>query len=186
MIAVQEQEPAHYVQLRSLLETIVSVISKKTPNPEIDHLPNRALFTLAVNPHDQGRFIGKLGRTIWAIQTIFWYAGMTYGRNPYSVKLLEPDEPLRDRPPVPVKFNKAWDYEKIENLIVAVIKNTLRSYASYSLLRNGDTSMTIKLTIEKYLELCIAEPSFTEAFAIIMRVAGMSQGCNINTEVTFA
>lgn len=182
MIAVKEQEPAHYEQLRSLLETIVSVISKKTPNPEIDHLPHRALFTLAVNPHDQGRFIGKLGRTIWSIQTIFWYAGMTHCRIPYSVKLLEPDEPFKNSRPVPVKFNKNWDRKKIENLVANVISTTLRSYARYALSETGETSMTITLSIEKYLALPISEPNYVEAFETLLKVAGMSQGVNIKTE----
>lgn len=186
MIAVQEREPVHYTELRSLLETIVSVIAKKTPNPVIEHWPNRALFTLEVNPHDQGRFIGKLGRTIWSIQTIFWYAGMTYCRNPYSVKLLEPDEPLRNSRPVPVKFSKTWDRKKIENLVASVLSHTLRSYAACSLRETGDTSMTIELKIEKYLALPLAEPNYVEAFETLVRVAGISQGVKLQVEASFA
>lgn len=186
MIAVQEQEPAHYMQLRSLLETIVSVIAKKTPDPAIFHQPNCAVFTLEVDPHDQGRFIGKLGRTIWAIQTIFWYAGLTLCRSPYSVKLLEPDMPLRGRPPVPIKFNKSWDRKKIENLVDRVLGHTLKSYARYALLETGETSMTISLTIEKYLALPLSEPNYVEAFETLLKVAGMSQGVNIKTEATYA
>jgi predicted RNA-binding protein YlqC (UPF0109 family) len=185
MIAVEERVPAHYEQLRSLLEDIVSVIAKKTPNPDIDHLPNRALFTLAVNPHDQGRFIGKLGRTIWAVQTIFWYAGMTYTRNPYSVKLLEPDEPLRNRSPVPIRFKKSWDRKKIENFVASVLGHTLKSYVRYELLETGETSMTITLAIEKYLALPLSEPNFVEAFETLARVAGFSQGVDIKTEATW-
>jgi predicted RNA-binding protein YlqC (UPF0109 family) len=186
MIAVQEREPAQYLQLRSLLEHIVSVIAKKTPNPEINHLPNSALFLLAVDPHDQGRFIGKLGRTIWAIQTIFWYAGLTLCGYSYSVRLLEPDQPIRNRRPVPVKFEKSWDRKKIENFVAEMLGSTLRSYGSYSLRETGETSMTISLTIEKYLEFHISDPNFIEAFETLVRAAGMSQGANIKLEASYA
>lgn len=186
MIAVQEREPVQYLHLRSLLEHIVSVIAKKTPRPVIDHLPNSALFTLAVDPHDQGRFIGKLGRTIWAIQTIFWYAGFTQCGYSYSVRLLEPDQPLKDRRPVPVKFKKSWDRKKIENFIADLLILTLRSFASYSLLETGESSMTISLKIEKYLDISTSEPNFIEAFETLVRAAGMSQGVNIKLEAVYA
>src|SRR5262245_26746884 len=186
MIAVQEREPVHYLQLRSLLETIVSVIANNTPDPEIFHQPNCAMFTLEVDPHDQGRFIGKLGSTIWAIQTIFWYAGMTHCRYPYSVKLMEPYQPIFSRRPVPIKFNKNWDRKKIENLVADVIANTLRSFAKYELIETGETSMTIRLVIEKYLALPLSEPNFVEAFETLAKVAGFSNGVNIKTEATYA
>jgi len=186
MIALEERETAHQLQLRSLLEIIVSGIARKTPNPEIEHYPNQALFTLSVDPHDQGRFIGKLGATIWAIQTLFWYAGLTLCGYSYSVKLMEPEDPVLNRKPVPLKFNPKWDRKKIENLIANVLESTLRSYASYSLSETSETSMTINLKIEKYLALNVSDPNFVDAFSTVMRVAGMSNGVNIKTEAIFA
>lgn len=186
MIALDERETAHQLQLRSLLETIVSSIARKTPKPEIEHYPNRALFTLSVDPHDQGRFIGKLGATIWAIQSLFWYAGLTVCGYSYSIDLLEPVNPLPNRKPVPIKFNPKWDRKKIDHLISTVIGSTLRSYAAYSLLETSETSMTINLTIEKYLATPVADPNFVDAFSTVMRVAGMSNGVNIKTEAIFA
>lgn len=186
MIALEERETAHQLQLRSLLEVIVSGIARKTPTPEIEHYPDRALFTLSVDPHDQGRFIGKLGATIWAIQTLFWYAGLTLCGYSYSVKLMEPEDPILNRKPVPLKFNPKWDRKKIENLIANVLGSTLRSYASYSLSETSETSMTINLKVEKYLAITVADPNFVDAFSTVMRVAGMSSGVNIKTEAIFA
>lgn len=186
MMTLEQPGTASHLKLRSLLETIVDCIAKKTPNPEIEHYPNQALFTLMVNPHDQGRFIGKLGGTIWAIQTIFWYGGLTLNGYSYSVRLLEPDSPVTNRKPVPIKFNPKWDRKKIENLIAKVLDTTLRSYASYSTLETSETSMTIGLKIEKYLAMNVADPSFVDAFETVMRVAGMSNGVNIKTEAIFA
>lgn len=186
MMTLEQPGTASYLKLRSLLETIVSSIAKKTPNPEIEHYHSSALFTLCVNPHDQGRFIGKLGGTIWAIQTIFWYAGLTLCGYSYSVRLMEPDAPIMNRKPVPIKFNPKWDRKKIENLIAEVLGITLRSYASYSLVETSETSMTVFLRIEKYLSLNLSDPNFVEAFGTVMRVAGMSNGVNIKTEAIFA
>lgn len=184
MIAVEEREPAQYLQLRSLLEHIVSVIAKKTSDPAIEHLPQKALFLLAVDPHDQGRFVGKNGRLIWAIQTIFWYAGFTWCGYSYSVKLLDQDRPIHAQP-VPIKFKKNWDRKKIENFVAGLIKNTLRSYARYAILETGETSMTITLTIEKYLAISISEPNFIEAFESLVKAAGFSNGVNIKLEAVY-
>lgn len=186
MMTLEQPGTAAHLKLRSLLETIVGCIAKMTPDPEIEHYQNQALFTLSVNPHDQGRFIGKLGGTIWALQTIFWYAGLTVCGYSYSVRLMEPDCPVKNRKPVPIKFNPKWDRKKIENLIARVMENTLRSYASYSIIETSETSMTIGLKIEKYLAMNVADPSFVDAFETVMRVAGMSNGVNITTEAIFA
>jgi predicted RNA-binding protein YlqC (UPF0109 family) len=185
MIATAEQAEAQQLKLHSLLETIVLTIGRRTKAPEIEHYPNEALFTLAVDPHDQGRFIGKLGGTIWAIQSIFWYAGLTQFGWCYSVKLLEPDNPAKERQPAPFKFNPKWDRKKIENLVDRILETCLRTYCSWSLLETGAASLTINLTLMRYLKINLAEPSFVDAFETVMRVAGMSNGVQIKTEATW-
>jgi predicted RNA-binding protein YlqC (UPF0109 family) len=185
MIATAEQAEAQQLKLHSLLETIVLAIGRRTKAPEIEHYLNEARFTLAVDPHDQGRFIGKLGGTIWAIQSIFWYAGLTQFGWPYSVKLLEPDNPVKERQPAPFKFNPHWDREKIKNLIDRILETTLRSYCRWSLQETGPASLTVNLTLMKYLKINLSDPSFADAFETVVRVAGMSNGVQITTETVW-
>lgn len=185
MTLVQERELAPQLKLRSLLETITLSIGRRTKHPDIECYPNEAIFTLAVDPHDQGRFIGKLGSTIWAIQTIFWYAGLTQFGWSYSVRLLEPDNPAKERRPAPFKFNPGWDRNKIENLVRQICDTCLRSYCHWSLLETGEAKLTVNLNLMRYLRINLTDPSFPDAFETVLRVAGMSNGVQIKTEVAW-
>jgi predicted RNA-binding protein YlqC (UPF0109 family) len=184
MIITSQKDVVPQVRLRSLLDTIVGAIAKSTSAPKIEHVFGEALFTLQVDPRDQGRFIGKLGGTIWAIQTVFWFAGFTQMGYAYSVKLF--DHPLTNHKAMPIKFNPKWPRKKIENLVDVTIKTCLRSFASYSLMEDDATHLTINLKLEKYLECVLASPNFPEAFSTVMRVAGMSNGVQISTETIYA
>ena len=159
---MEERELAPQLKLRSMLETIVLSIGRRTKHPEIECYPNDALFTLAVDPHDQGRFIGKLGSTIWAIQTLLWYAGLTWFGWSYSVRLLEPDNPVKERRPVPFKFKPEWDRKKITNLVAEICETCLRSYCSWSLLETGEARLTVSLKLMRYLRINLTDPSFVD------------------------
>jgi predicted RNA-binding protein YlqC (UPF0109 family) len=185
MIATQENDLAAQHKLRSLLETITLAIGRRTKVPEIECYPNDALFTLSVDPHDQGRFIGKLGSTIWAIQTILWYAGLTQFGWSYSVRLLEPDNPVKERRPVPFKFNPEWDRKKIENLIGQICETCLRSYCQWSMFETGEARLTVNLKLMQYLKINLTDPSFVDAFNTVLHQAGMSNGVHIKTETTW-
>lgn len=185
MIATDERAVAPQLRLHSLLETIALSIGRRTKAPEITHYPNEARFTLAVDPHDQGRFIGKLGGTIWGIKTIFWYAGLTQFGWSYSVDLLEPDNPVKERRPAPFKFNTEWDRKKIENLIYQICSTCLRSYCDWSLEETGLANLTVNLKLMRYLKINLCDPSFADAFETVVRVAGMSNGVHIRTEATW-
>jgi predicted RNA-binding protein YlqC (UPF0109 family) len=185
MTLTQERELAPQLKLRSLLETIVASIGRRTRFPEIECYPNEAVYTLAVDPHDQGRFIGKMGSTIWAIQTIFWYAGLTQFGWSYSVRLLEPDNPVKERRPVPFKFNPGWDRKTIEILIGQICDTCLKSYCQWSLVETGEARLTVNLKLMRYLKINLTDPSFSDAFETILRVAGMSNGVQIKTEATW-
>jgi predicted RNA-binding protein YlqC (UPF0109 family) len=181
MTLIEERELAPQLKLRSLLETIALSIGRCTKVPEIECFPNDAIFTLAVDPHDQGRFIGKLGSTIWAIQTILWYAGLTQFGWSYSVRLLEPENPVKERRPVPFKFNPKWDRKKIENLVSQICETCLRSYCSWSLHEIDRARLTVNLKLLQYLKINLTDPNFVDAFDTVVRVAGMSNGVQITT-----
>lgn len=180
MTVTQERELAPQLRLRSLLETITLAIGRRTKVPEIEHCPADALFLLKVDPYDQGRFVGKMGGTIWAIQTIFWYAGLTQFGWSYSVKLF--DHPKEERKPVPFKFNPKWDRKKIENLVSQILDTCLRSYCQWSIFETGEASVTVNLKLMQYLKINLTDPSFVDAFDTVVRAAGMSNGVQIKTE----
>jgi predicted RNA-binding protein YlqC (UPF0109 family) len=183
MIATAEQAEAQQLKLHSLLETIVLAIARRTKAPEIIHFPNDALFTLEVDPYDQGRIIGRLGSTFWGIQTIFWYAGLTQFGWTYSVKLV--DHELENRRSVPLKLDPKWDRKKINNLVDRILETCLRTYCSWSLEETGPASLTVHLILMRYLKINLAEPSFVEAFETVVKVAGLSNGVQIKTEATW-
>jgi predicted RNA-binding protein YlqC (UPF0109 family) len=183
MIATDERAVAPQLRLHSLLETIVSSIARRTKVPEIIHYPNDARFTVEVDPYDQGRFVGRLGSTIWGIQTIFWYAGLTQFGWSYSVKLM--DHPLENRRSVPFKLNPKWDRKKIENLIGQILDVCLKHYCSWSLLETGPADLIVNLKLMKYLKINLTEPDFVEAFDTVVKVAGLSNGVRIITEATW-
>jgi predicted RNA-binding protein YlqC (UPF0109 family) len=183
MIATDERAVAPQRRLHSLLETIVYSIARRTKAPEIEHYPNEALFTLQVDPYDQGRFVGRLGSTIWAIQTIFWYAGLTQFGWSYSIKLM--DHPIENRKSVPFKLDLDWDRKKIENLIGSILDVCLKHYCSWSTLETGPAALTVNLKLMKYLKINLTDPSFVDAFETVVRVAGFSNGVKIKTEAIF-
>jgi predicted RNA-binding protein YlqC (UPF0109 family) len=183
MIATDERAVAPQLRLHSLLETIVFSIARRTKAPEIEHYPHDALFILQVDPYDQGRFVGKMGSTIWAIQTIFWYAGLTQFGWSYSVKLM--DHPIENRKSVPFKFDPNWDRKKIEKLIGNILDVCLKRYCSWSTLETGPASLTVNLKLMQYLKINLTDPSFVDAFETVVRVAGLSNGVKIKTEAIF-
>ena len=183
LAAPTRPEPAE-MKLSRLLSTIVSSIGQNTPKPDIEHFPNQAAFTLAVNPKDQGRMIGSKGSTVWAIQTIFYFAGLAQCGYSYTIKLLEPDSPEKDHKPF--RFNPKWDRSRIKNLLDTIIDIVLPKHASYTLTEVDDTTAVVSLTITKYLNINLQDPNFAEAFASVVKASGMSNGVNIKTEAIFA
>lgn len=171
-------------RLKHFLRTIVSAIARSTPTPEILHYPNDALLEFAVDPRDQGRLIGKNASTIWAIQTLFWFAGLAQFGYSYSVKLA--DIPKERRPSMPVRFSPEWPRKVINNLITEIIGACLPEHADYEIEEIGECMALIKLRLPKYLELQLSDPSFPDAFGIVLRTAGISNGVSLRTETIFS
>ena len=172
-------------RLKHFLRVIVAAIARSTKSPEILHYPNEALFTLAVDGKDQGRFIGKYGATIWSIQTLLWYSGLAQFGYSYSVKLLEPEIPFRNRVPMPIKFNPKWDRKVIHNLITEIIGACLPEHADYTIMETDATNAIVTLNLPKYLQMQLDDPCFSEAFATVIHTSGMTQGVSLRTETIF-
>jgi hypothetical protein len=83
---------------------------------------------------------------------------------------------------MPIKFNPQWPRKVVNNLIAEIIGACIPDHADYVVQETGDTSALIKLRLPKYLQMQMGDPSFSEAFSTVVRAAGMSQGCSIQTE----
>jgi hypothetical protein len=170
MIATQEQDLAGQLKLRSLLEAIALAIGRRTKVPEIEHYANDAMFTLAVDPHDQGRFIGKLGSTIWAVQTILWYAGLTQFGWSYSVWLLVPAKSGTERRPVPFKFNLNGTARKLKIWLARFVRPDDHTATGRLGTQSGESDRAPEA--DAVSEDHLTRSSFVDAFETV-RVAGM-------------
>lgn len=174
-------------KLHLLLDAIVASLSLHTKQPDISLETGNSHYTMSfrVDPRDQGRLVGKKGTVIWAIQTLFWYAGLTLAQHPCQIKLLEPENPQRDLPPQPFRFNKKWDRNKIKDLVSIIISSTLPQHATAFVTEIDDTTAKVVTKVEAYLKTPISEPSFLDAFDTILHAAGMRHGAKITTEAIF-
>jgi predicted RNA-binding protein YlqC (UPF0109 family) len=177
-------EVVPYAKLHRLLQVVALAIGRNTAAPEIVHFPNEARFTLVVHPKDQGRFVGKAGSTIWAIQTLLYFAGLAQIGYSYTVKLIEPDFQQKDDKPL--RFNPNWPRQRIRELVDAILSTCIPCHAKYTLSEPTETIALINLTITKYLRINLNDPNFADAIATVLKTAGMSNGVNIKTETIFA
>jgi predicted RNA-binding protein YlqC (UPF0109 family) len=167
-----------------LLKTITESIGRSSSPPVIRHFPDEAKLQFSVDPADQGRIVGKKGCVIWAIQVIMWYAGMAQLTCEYQVELLEPEAPYKGLSR-PFRWDPKWNRSKIMSLATAVSETCLKDHANLDMKDTGETSATIFLKINKYLQCPLLDPPFCEAFQTIVHAAGMSNGVDIKTEVIF-
>jgi predicted RNA-binding protein YlqC (UPF0109 family) len=174
-------------KLEKLLRDIVAAISRKTPDPEIYFDESTANFDLKVHSADHGRFVGKHGMTIFALKTIFWYAGLVSERRTVGLNLLEPefDESV-DKRALPFKPKENWDRKLIANICDEIICGTLGSGAGGIIIEEtGETSAKVRFSIESYLQTAISEPDLVEALSIVIHAIGMSNGVTLNNEITW-
>lgn len=169
-------------QLQELLEVITLCIARKTKNPEIEYIPEKALFTVRVDPHDQGKMIGKKGATIWAIQTMLWHAGMIYLNHTVGVQLLEPVKGADIRA-TPFRARSKWDRELVTALIDKILSGCFGENYSFILHEETQTCAKYIITLDAYLKMQVSEPSLEDALDRIIRSVGMSQGAYLNTQV---
>jgi predicted RNA-binding protein YlqC (UPF0109 family) len=172
-------------RLTNFLHIIARAIARSKKSCSIEHIPNQATLTLSVDPKDQGRFIGKHGATIWGIQTLFWFAGLAQFGYTYTVKLLGPEKPPERRVSAPIKFNPKWPRKTINELAAETLWACLPQHSDYAIIEEDATRATIQLRLPKYLEIQLSEPNFQEAFGVVLKTAGMSQGVSIKTETIF-
>lgn len=171
-------------KLEALLRLIVANIGKMTIEPEIQYSPAEAQFSLRIDGRDQGRFIGKQGKTIGALQTIFWYAGLAQIQKTAAIKLLEPEDRLDRRSP-PFTPNPNWDRKKIGELIDAILKACFNHVSAAWVIEDNAEHSVVQIQCDKYLQAPCSIPSIEDALKIVIHAAGMANGANLQTEVTW-
>lgn len=169
-------------KLESLLRAIIACVGRKTAEPVITWDDTAHCFHVQVNPQDQGRFIGKKGVVIWALKTVFWYAGMAQVTRSVDIDLLEPKDP-NDRRPTPFKPNLNWNTSKIETMLNAILSVCLNEPPRYTIEKPEPAEAMITILLNKYLQTPCSDPDLAEALKVLVHAAGMADGCSIKTEV---
>lgn len=168
--------------LESLLRVIVSGIGRKTDSPEITYDSDKAQFTVYVNPHDKGRFIGKKGITFWGIVTLFWHAGINEINRTVGFEMPDRGDELLDRRGVPFKADPNWDRNRVAAMLQQVCDLCFDG-AKFKLEEDGATGATALITVSKSKRARFGDPDLSEATRVVLKAAGMAHGAVIETRV---
>ena len=172
-------------KLETLLRSIVSCIGRKTTDPVLTWDESASCFHIQVNAQDQGRFIGKKGVVIWALKTIFWYAGLAQITRTVDIDLLEPKNPDGERRATPFKPNLQWDDKQVRNMIKEILETCFKETPRYTLENSKPAEAEVEIKLNPYLKTPCSDPDIAEAIKVIIHAAGMADGCAIKTEVAW-
>ena len=168
-----------------MLRTIIKSLCKHTEEPMIRFKEATMEFIVAVDSRDQGRLVGKDGKTIWAIGTALWFAGLACIKRPIGIQLVEP-KVRAPRTPSLFKSNSQWNKTRIIELVRAILQACMGVAAKpCSILSHGDAVAVIHLDLDVYLRAACRDPSLEEAIDIIIHAAGMVDGANLKTQATW-
>ena len=166
-----------------MLHAIIGGICRSTDKPriEFDHEDNR--FYIQVTDEDQGRAIGKKGKTIWAITTLVWYAGVSNCKQLIGIVLDDPVDTGKVKPSVAFKANRNWDRKIITNLTEIILSTVMKErVVPWAMEERGLTDAIVRVQMDRYLQTPMIDPSFEEAFTTVIHSCGMAGGASINTE----
>lgn len=171
-------------KLEQLLRAIIACLGPKTDKPVVEWDETNASFSIQVNARDQGRFIGKGGATIWAIKSIFWYAGLAQIRKTVDIQLREPEE--GDRRATPFRANPNWNRKAVSDTVNLILETCFnRPVVVWELREQGEAAASIEIVLPANLQGTYQDPSLAEAIKTLMFSTGMADGCSIKTEVVW-
>ena len=173
-------------KLEALLRSIIACVGRKTTDPLIQWNEETATFTIQVNARDQGRFIGKAGIVIWALKSIFWYAGLAQIMKTVDINLLEPKDPSSDQRAAPFKPNASWNRSKFTTMLERLLQTCFNEQApDWHLETSEPAKALVTIEINKYLRTPCSDPDLEEAIRTLVHAAGMADGCAIKTEASW-
>lgn len=168
-----------------LLREIVTVLCRNTKEPTVYHSYDDGAIIIHVSTCDHGRVVGKKGIVIWALSTIAWYADMAAARHTVPVKLVEPIE--SNKPLIfPFKPLADWDSALISKMTNDILVACLKDKGSWVLEKIGDGEAIMHIKLDAYLHTACSDPDFEEAISVIIRAAGMANGCVIRVQCVWA
>lgn len=171
-------------KLEELLRKIIACLGPKTENPVVLWNEEDATFSIQVNARDQGRFIGKNGTAIWAIKSIFWYAGIAQIKRTVDIDLREPEE--GDRRAAPFRPNPQWNKARIGDMIESILSSCFNGVSTQLAIQSvGPTSAVATVQLDKYLQTPCSDPDLAQALRTLIFAAGMADGCSIKTEIVW-
>lgn len=169
----------------TLLRQIVTTICRKTPDPLVQYSDNDYAILIRVNACDHGRVVGKKGIVIWALTTIAWYADLASGRVQRRIKLIDPIDGGM-AVVFPFKPCAKWDSDMVCKMVESVVSACVKDKGSWVLEKTGDGEATMHIKLDAYLHTACSNPDLEEAIGVIIRSAGMANGCVIKVECVWS
>lgn len=170
-------------KLDALLRAIIACLGRNTIDPKIHWNEEEHAFTIQVDGHDQGRFIGKMGIILWAINTVFWYAGLAQIQHTVKINLLNPLNPKPGIGQMPYRPNPSWNRQIVKAMAEAILGTCFNSDPRMELRDTEQARAAMLIKLEKYLQTPCSSPDIGEAIEKLVYAGGMVDGGSIKTEI---
>lgn len=170
--------------LKPMITSILSALCRRTPAFTLiyEYVGDPALYIGGVMPEDEGRLIGKKGKTFWALTVIHYYACRLNNLPQVRIHEIE-TSPTRSTNVVAFLQREDWDREAVTEMIEQILQ-VLDPGAAWVLDESNGAVAMIRLSAN--LQNVVADPSLVTALDILIHAAGKSCGANIKTEVSWA
>lgn len=173
-----------YQPTKLMLAKIVNAICPRTTEPMfIYSLDKGELRISGIHPTDEGRIIGRIGATWWALTTVHKYACDALGIPQVRVMPLETGPKLSDRS-VSFRPRDDWDKKALTGMIESVLSTCLPKNNAWVL--DEHHGVACKVQIPSKFEAAMEDPNFEEAIDILIHCAGKGCGVSVKTEVEWA
>lgn len=166
------------------MRSIIACLARNTREPKIQWHEDFS-FTIQVDGHDQGRMVGKQGIILWAINTVFWYAGMAQLTHTVKIELLNPENPMPGLGPSPYRLNPNWNRKLVTNMVESILSTAFKGtcLARYELHESAPAKANLIVIMEKYLQTPCSNPDIGEAIEKLVYAGGMVDGGSIKTQI---
>lgn len=169
-----------------MVRTILRALCTHTSEEKLTTLysePDRKVL-IKVDGRDQGRVVGKQGRTITSIGILAWYAGLLSPEaKPIGIKLLQATENVDVQAFGMFQARDDWDRSLIGGLIESILSTCLGiSKGAWIEEKTGLAAATITITLDDSMRKKCESPSFTDAMSVILHAAGMANGVVLKSE----
>lgn len=130
-------------------------------------------YAVEVSPEDQGRVVGKHGRTIWAISAVVTAASVRQTGKQTPVKLLDPRK-RSSGIQLPYRPNPEWNRAIVDLMMEAFEKCFIQM--RWSMADSDETHSEITIYAEGIDDSICHAVDIREAIEVIVRAAGMANG----------